>query len=630
VSVGAPAWSRLSDDDLHWLGEGTHQQLYRHLGAHLVDDGPGGCVFAVWAPSAAAVAVIGDWNGWSGEIDRLARRGASGVWEGLVPAAREGARYKFRITTATGATLDKADPLARRAEVSPATASVITRTRHAWTDQAWMAGRAARQGRGAPISIYEVHLGGWRRRAGEVLGYRELGELLADHVTALGFTHVELMPVLEHPFYGSWGYQVTGYFAPTSRYGTPDDLRAMIDTLHRRGLGVILDWVPAHFPTDAHGLAHFDGTALYEHADPRRGFHPDWTSHIFNYGRHEVRSFLVSSARFWLDEFHADGLRVDGVASMLYRDYSRKPGEWIPDVDGSNHDREAIAVLRAVNQACTAAHPGVAMIAEESTAWVGVTAPIERGGLGFTFKWDLGWMNDTLRYLAHDPIHRSYHHDLLTFRSVYAGAEHFVLPLSHDEVVHGKRSLLGKLPGDPWQQLATLRLLLGYQWTTPGKKLLFAGSELAPEHEWRHDEELPWHLQAEPTRAGLARWIGDLNRAYRATAALHVGDGEPDRFRWLVAEDRAHGVYVYARLGERGAPPVVVVLSATPVVRERYPVPVPIDGGWRELLNSDAAIYGGSDVGNPGRLVSVRDRGGVATLGLTLPPLACVILIADP
>ncbi|HET7500223.1 MAG TPA: 1,4-alpha-glucan branching protein GlgB, partial [Kofleriaceae bacterium] len=459
----------------------------------------------------------------------------------------------------------------------------------------------------------------------------ELGERLAEHCSNLGFTHVELMPVMEHPFYGSWGYQVTGFFAPTTRYGAPDDLMAMIDGLHQRGIGVIVDWVPAHFPTDPHGLGVFDGTHLYEHADPRRGFHPDWTSYIFNYARHEVKSFLISSAMSWLDRYHVDGLRVDGVASMLYRDYSRKPGEWVPNEDGSNHDRDAIAFLQQFNRAVYSAYPDVQTIAEESTAWGGVSRPPEAGGLGFGYKWDLGWMHDTLGYLAREPVHRRWHHNDLTFRAIYASTENFVLPLSHDEVVHGKGSLIGKVPGDPWQKYATLRLLYGYQWTLPGKKLLFMGDEIGVWNEWNHDTQLDWAVGVHPAHDGIARWVGDLNRAYRAHRALHVGDCEPWGFRWLVGDDRDASVLAYVRHGQPGDSPVVVVANFTPVPRDGYRIGVPRGGFWREVLNSDASIYGGGGVGNRGGMVAEEAPclGHEHSLVVTAPPLGIVVFTAE-
>ena len=621
--------SLLTADDLYLFNQGTHHRLYEKLGARVAD---GGTAFAVWAPNARAVSVIGDWNGWKAGASPLAARDSSGIWEGAVPGIGHGARYKFAIVGSDGVQRDKADPFAARAEHPPATASIVWQPRHEWGDAAWMAARGPRLERRAPVSIYELHLGSWRRQRHEVLGYRELGEQLGEHVAAAGFTHVELMPLMEHPFYGSWGYQVTGYFAPTTRYGAPEDLMAMIDGLHRREIGVIVDWVPAHFPTDAHGLGLFDGTHLYEHADPRRGFHPDWTSYIFNYGRHEVSSFLLSSAMLWLDRYHVDGLRVDGVASMLYRNYSRKEGEWVPDADGSSHDRDAIRFLQDLNRAVSTAHPGVQTFAEESTAWDGVTRPVEEGGLGFGYKWDLGWMHDTLAHLRRDPIHRKHHHEELTFRAMYASTEAFVLPLSHDEVVHGKGSLLGKLAGDPWQKYASLRLLFGYQWTTPGKKLLFMGGELGVWNEWNHDHELDWPIAQHPAHAGIARWVGDLNRAYRAHPALHRGDCEPAGFRWMQPDDREHSVISYARFGGPSDPPVVVVASFTPVPREGYRVAVPRGGFWRELLNSDATAYGGSGVGNLGgvRAEPVPLRDEAQSIVITAPPLGIVLFVAEP
>jgi 1,4-alpha-glucan branching enzyme len=620
--------SLLTADDLFLFNQGTHYRLYDKLGAHVVE---GGTYFAVWAPNARAVSVIGDWNGWRAGRDRLVPRETSGIWEGVVPSIGHGARYKFAIVGPDGVTRDKADPFATRAEHPPATASVVWQPQHDWDDAAWLATRKARFARDAPVSIYELHAGSWRRDHNDVLGYRELGERLGEHVRRLGFTHVELMPVMEHPFYGSWGYQVTGYFAATTRYGAPDDLMAMIDGLHQQEIGVIVDWVPAHFPTDAHGLGLFDGTHLFEHADPRRGFHPDWTSNIFNYGRHEVKSFLISSAISWLDRYHVDGLRVDGVASMLYRDYSRKPGEWVPNEDGSNHDRDAIAFLQQFNRAVYGGFPDVQTIAEESTAWGGVSHPPEAGGLGFGYKWDLGWMHDTLAYLAREPIHRRWHHDQLTFRAIYASTENFVLPLSHDEVVHGKGSLIRKVPGDPWQKYATLRLLYGYQWTLPGKKLLFMGDELGVWGEWNHESQLDWPLAGHPAHDGIARWVADLNGAYRSHPALHVGDCEPWGFRWIVGDDRDASVLVYARLGHASDRPVVVVANFTPVVRDGYRIGVPRNGFWREVLNSDAASYGGSGVGNRGGMEAetVACRGHECSLVVTAPPLAVVVFVAE-
>jgi 1,4-alpha-glucan branching enzyme len=618
--------SLLSPDDLYLFNQGTHYRLYQKLGAHLV---AGGTAFAVWAPNARAVSVIGDWNGWRAGATPLAKHSDSGIWEATVPGIGQGARYKYTVVGFDGVSRDKADPFAARAEHPPATASVVWQAHHEWTDAAWLASRKARIALDAPVSIYEVHLGSWRREHNEVLGYRELGEQLGEHVGNLGFTHVELMPIMEHPFYGSWGYQVTGFFAPTTRYGAPDDLMAMIDGLHARGLGVIVDWVPAHFPTDAHGLGLFDGTHLYEHADPRRGFHPDWTSYIFNYARHEVKSFLISSAMSWLDRYHVDGLRVDGVASMLYRDYSRKPGEWVPNEDGSNHDRDAIAFLQDLNCAVYAAYPDVATIAEESTSWSGVSRPPESGGLGFGYKWDLGWMHDTLAYAGIDPIYRKHHHERLTFRGLYAYNENFVLPLSHDEVVHGKRSLLAKIHGDPWQKYATLRLVYGYQWTQPGKKLLFMGGELGVWNEWNHDAQLDWAVGEHPAHQGITRWLGDLNKAYRDLPALHRGDCVPEGFQWLIADDRETSVIAYARHGDGQL--VVVIANFTPVPREGYRVGVPRAGFYREVLNSDAEIYGGAGMGNRGGM-HTDDHGSHGhgqSLIVTAPPLAVVVFVAE-
>ncbi len=612
--------SLLTSDDLFLFNQGTHYRLYQKLGAHVVD---GGTRFAVWAPNGKQVSVIGDWNGWQPGKDLLQPRESSGIWEGVIANIGHGSRYKYAIVGPDDVTREKADPFAARAEHPPATASVVWEARHEWRDAAWMKSRGSKIAHHAPISIYELHLGSWRRDHGEVLGYRQLGQLIGDHVNALGFTHVELMPIMEHPFYGSWGYQVTGFFAPTTRYGAPDDLMAMIDGLHQRGIGVIVDWVPAHFPTDAHGLGHFDGTHLFEHADPRRGFHPDWTSFIFNYGRHEVKSFLISSAISWLDRYHIDGLRVDGVASMLYKDYSRKPGEWVPNEDGSNHDRDAIRFLQDFNRAVYAGFPDVQTIAEESTAWGGVSRPTDHGGLGFGYKWDLGWMHDTLKFLERDPVHRTYHYDELTFRAIYASTENYVMPLSHDEVVHGKGALIAKIPGDPWQKYATLRLLFGYQWMLPGKKLLFMGSELGVWNEWNHDQELDWALGNHPAHAGIARWIGDLNRAYRSHAALHAGDCHDWGFQWIIADDRAAVITSFSRHagpGDVSESPIVVAANFTPVPREGYRLAVPRPGYWKEILNSDAEVYGGSGLGNRGGM-DAQDQ----SLVITVPPLGIVV-----
>jgi 1,4-alpha-glucan branching enzyme len=620
--------SLLTADDLFLFNQGTHYRLYEKLGAHVET---GGTSFAVWAPNARAVSVIGDWNGWRADADQMKPRESSGIWELTIGNVGHGTRYKFAITAPDGRTFDKADPFAARAEHPPATASVVWQPNHPWNDGAWMKSRGARQSRTAPISIYELHLGSWRRHHNEVLGYRELGKQLGHHCSQLGFTHVELMPILEHPFYGSWGYQVTGFFAPTTRYGAPDDLMAMIDELHQREIGVIIDWVPAHFPTDRHGLGEFDGTHLFEHADPRRGFHPDWTSYIFNYGRHEVRSFLISSAISWLDRYHIDGLRVDGVASMLYRDYSRKAGEWLPNEDGSNHDRDAIAFLQQLNRAVYGAYPDVQTIAEESTAWGGVSRPPEHGGLGFGFKWDLGWMHDTLAHFEREPVYRRFHYDELTFRGVYHNSENYVLPLSHDEVVHGKHALLAKLPGDPWQKYATLRLLFGYQWSLPGKKLVFMGDEIGVWNEWNHDQQLDWGVGQHPAHAGIARWLGDLNRAYRTYPALHVRDCDPVGFHWIIGDDRDNGVLAYERVGADGDAPVIVVVNTTPVPREGYRIGASRAGFWREILNSDATAYGGSGIGNRGGVhtEAVGAHGRDQSIVVTAPPLGVVMFVAE-
>jgi 1,4-alpha-glucan branching enzyme len=622
----------LGEVDLHLFNEGTHLRMWRLLGSHPArHQGAAGTYFAVWAPSAEAVGVIGDWNGW-GQAAPLAPRGSSGIWEGFLPGVAAGERYKYRIRARGGELLDKADPYARLQEEPPRTGSVVWDGDHAWGDAAWMASRRERATVGAPVSIYEVHLGSWRRVPEEgdrPLGYRELAPRLADHVARLGFTHVELMPVMEHPFYGSWGYQVTGYFAPTARYGPPEDLQFLIDTLHQRGIGVILDWVPSHFPTDAHGPYRFDGTHLYEHGDPRQGFHPHWTSAIFNYGRHEVRSFLLSSALFWLEEMHADGLRVDGVASMLYLDYGRDAGEWIPNRYGGKENLEAIDFLRALNEAVYRELPDVQTIAEESTAWPGVSRPTYTGGLGFGYKWDMGWMHDTLKFLGRDPVHRSFHYGELTFRGLYQFHENFVLALSHDECVHGKGSLLGKLPGDDWQRRANLRLLYAYQWTMPGKKLLFMGGELGQGREWDHETSLDWHLLDDPDHARLALTLGELNRLYRERPALHRLDCDPAGFAWVVAGDAANSVLAYQRRSHDPDDVALVVLNFTPVPRTNYRLGVPRAGAWREAFNSDAVDLGGSGQGNGGRVeahpVAAHDR--PVSLNLVVPPLGALILV---
>ncbi|HEY3942147.1 MAG TPA: 1,4-alpha-glucan branching protein GlgB [Acidimicrobiales bacterium] len=625
-----PGPPTLSDDDVFWFNEGTHRRLGLKMGGRMLGPGAAGATFALWAPNARAVEVIGDFNGWRHGSHRLVPRASSGIWEGVAGDAARGDVYKFLITTADGARLEKADPYALRAEVPPRTGSVLWDVDYRWTDDEWMRTRADRARLDRPISVYELHLGSWYRdpaHPGRLLTYTEVAPRLVDHLVRTGFTHVELLPVMEHPFYGSWGYQVTGFFAPSSRYGTPQDLMALIDQLHRAGIGVILDWVPSHFPDDAFGLARFDGTHLYEHADPRLGVHPDWGSLIFNYGRHEVRSFLASSAEHWLSAFHADGLRVDAVASMLYLDYSRPPGAWLPNPFGGNENVEAIGFLRQLNTGIYADHPDVQVIAEESTAWPGVTRPADGGGLGFGLKWDMGWMHDTLAYLERDPVHRRYAHDQLTFRAVYASSEHYVLPLSHDEVVHGKRSLVAKMPGDDWQQLANLRLLLGYQYGLPGKKLLFMGAELAQRREWDHGTGLDWPLLEQPAHRGVLGLVSDLNRLYRARAPLHELDDDPAGFEWVQPDASDISVLSFLRRSRTGAP-LLVVCNFTPVPRHNHLVGVPEGGRWLELLNSDAAEYGGSGMGNLGAVdaqpVPWRDQ--PRTLTLTLPPLACLYL----
>ncbi|MFV0523984.1 MAG: 1,4-alpha-glucan branching protein GlgB [Acidimicrobiales bacterium] len=626
-------------NDAWLLASGTHIRLWEVMGAHRDDRS---CTtFRVWAPNASQVSVLSDGNGWTAGADRL-EPDPSGVWRGTFPGYEPGARYKYAIRTPHGGQqLDRADPFAFSAELPPATASVLYEPGgHVWADAEWMRGRGARHRHDAPISIYEVHLGSWRYEPG---GYRAIGRQLAAYAVDLGFTHVEIMPLMEHPFYGSWGYQTTGYFAPTVRYGSPDDLKAMIDELHQAGVGVILDWVPSHFPTDDHGLGMFDGTHLYEHADPRQGFHPDWRSYVFNYDRPEVRSFLLSSAHYWLEEFHADGLRVDAVASMLYLDYSRAEGEWIPNPSGGNENLGAIAFLQELNRSVYARFPDVVMVAEESTAWPGVTNPTDTGGLGFGFKWDMGWMNDTLRYFAQDPVHRRWHHDSVTFRTVYAAAEHYVLPLSHDEVVHGKGSLLGRMPGDDWQRFANLRLLLGYQWTAPGKKLLFMGGELGLADEWQHEAELRWDVLGEAANAGIQGWVRRLNQLYAEQPSLSAVDRNPSGFAWVVGDDRDQSVLAFLRLapgsvtspapgpdgsGVPGHPPVLVAMNNTPVPRAGYRIGVPVAGRWDLLANSDDEGYGGSGLTPGAEVVTDPEpaHGHDQSLELVLPPLGLIIL----
>ncbi|MBA2961168.1 MULTISPECIES: 1,4-alpha-glucan branching protein GlgB [Ramlibacter] len=606
-----------------------HFRQYDVMGAHL--DGSG-TRFTVWAPNALSVCVAGSFNGWHGEsLERI--DDGSGLWHGRVEGARAGDYYKYRIQGAHGGWMDKADPYAMRCEHPPGTASQIWELSHGWGDREWMAQRGQRQSHRAPMSIYEVHLGSWQREEdGRMLNYRDIAVRLASHCRAMGFTHVELMPVAEHPFYGSWGYQTTGYFAPTARYGTPQDLMVMVDTLHQHGIGVLLDWVGSHFPADWHALAQFDGTALYEHQDPRLGYHPQWNSLIFNYGRYEVRDFLISNALFWLEKYHFDGLRVDAVASMLYLDFAREPGQWIPNQFGGNQNLEAVRFLQDLNSAVYAQFPDVHVIAEESTAWAGVSRPVHHGGLGFGMKWNMGWMNDTLRYIARPHFYRRWHGDDIRFSSVYAFNENFVLPLSHDEVVYGKGSLLGRQPGDEWQRFAGLRCLYGLMWTHPGKKLLFMGGEFGQLQEWHHERTLDWHLWARPLHAGVARWVADLNAAYRSLPALHVNDFDAEGFGWLpVDTGEPQTVLAFVRRGAPGDAPVVALCNMTAEPRVALRVGLPCAGAWRELLNSDATGYGGSGMGNLGRVdatdTPLADCPASATL--TLPPLATLVLVAQ-
>ena len=622
----------LGDLDLHLIGEGNHFEKYRILGAHVRQhEGVQGTGFAVWAPSASRVSVIGNFNHWDGRVHQMRVRGSSGIWELFIPGLCQGELYKYEIRTQTGALLEKTDPYAQQMELRPNTASVVHDPhRYAWQDQQWMAERPQRQQLDQPLSIYEVHPGSWRKDSENFLNYRELAHQLVEYCNWMGYTHIELLPITEHPFDGSWGYQTVGYFAPTSRFGSPDDFRYFVDYCHQHGLGVFLDWVPAHFPRDAHGLARFDGTALYEHEDPRLGEHKDWGTYIFNFGRNEVRNFLIASALFWLDRYHIDGLRVDAVASMLYLDYSRNEGEWIPNRHGGRENLEAVEFLKQFNCLVHERFPGTVTMAEESTSWPMVSRPTYLGGLGFTMKWNMGWMNDTLSYFAHDPVHRSYHHNQITFSLVYAHTENFVLPFSHDEVVHGKGSMPQKMPGDDWQKFANLRLLYAYMFTHPGKKLQFMGLEFGQWQEWNEAISLAWEQSAHMPHRGLQLLVRDLNRLHRSIPALHELDFSADGFEWIDCNDSVQSVLSFARKDKHGGT-VYTVLNMTPVAREHYRMGIFAGGHYRELMNTDAACYGGSNVGNSGHMEAetVAAMGHEHSLLLRLPPLSALILQQD-
>jgi 1,4-alpha-glucan branching enzyme len=626
---------QLEDFDLHLFGEGRHWHAYRILGAHTrTIDGVDGVLFAVWAPNGERVSVVGDFNGWDGRAHPMRVRGGSGVWELFIPDITVGGYYKFEIRDRGGHVHVKIDPYARSFQQRPQTASRISAdSTFEWRDRAWLEARAESDWQHRPMSVYEVHLGSWRRDAdGGFLGYRELAEKLADYLLQQGFTHIELLPVTEHPLDDSWGYQATGYFAPTSRFGSPDDFRWFVDHLHRKGIGVILDWVPAHFPRDSFALAWYDGSALYEHSDPRMGEHKDWGTLIFNYGRNEVQSFLLSSALYWLDEYHLDGLRVDAVASMLYLDYSRSDGEWVPNRYGGNENLEAVDFLRRLNAATHEQHPGSLMIAEESTSWPAVSRPTYLGGLGFSMKWNMGWMHDTLSYMSKDPVYRHFHHDLLTFGLLYAFNENFVLPFSHDEVVHGKRSILDRMPGDSWQKFASVRLLYSFMFTYPGKKLLFMGCELAQGREWDFAGEIDWYLTDRPQHQGVSKLVADLNRIYRSQAALHELDFEGEGFEWIDCHDSSQSVLSYLRKDRSGRKIVIVAFNFTPVPRTDYRIGVPLPGFYREAVNSDAEIYGGSNLGNQGGMTSepIGWMSRPHSISIALPPLGAVVLVQEP
>jgi len=622
----------LTPFDLHLFNEGKHVRLFEKFGAHLTElDGRPGTYFAVWAPNAERISVVGDFNRWNPDSHPMNPRESSGVWEAFIPELGRGTVYKYHIRSRYHMyRVDKADPYGFYTEVPPKTASIVWDTWYEWKDDEWMRRRHQHNAFDAPISIYEVHLGSWMRvpeEGNRSLSYRELAVKLADYVADMGFTHVELMPVMEHPFFGSWGYQITSYYAPSARYGTPQDFMYLVDYLHQRGIGVILDWVPSHFPNDEHGLAYFDGTHLYEHADPRKGFHPEWKSSIFNYDRTEVRAFLISNAIFWLDRYHVDGLRMDAVASMLYLDYARKQGEWIPNQYGGKENLGAVSFLKTVNKEAYENFPDIQTIAEESTSWPMVSRPPYLGGLGFGMKWDMGWMHDTLLYLSKNPIHRKYHHNKLTFRGLYGFTENFVLPLSHDEVVYGKGSLFGKMSGDDWQKYANLRLLFGYMFTQPGKKLLFMGGEIAQWSEWNHDASVDWHALGWPDHQGVQRWVRDLNAFYRREPSLYETDFSPEGWHWIDADDSDHSVLTYMRLRKDGSTPLVIACNFTPIPRRGYRVGVPHAGYWNEILNSNALAYGGTDEGNfGGRMTdAIPCHGFPKSLLLDLPPLAMVV-----
>jgi 1,4-alpha-glucan branching enzyme len=625
--------SLLTDDDLHLFNEGSHFRLYEKLGSHLFTrEGVEGTYFAVWAPDAVKVSVVGDFNGWDTSSHPLQPRAQSGIWEGFITGVKKGAPYKYHILSRfSDYKADKSDPFAVFCEVPPKTASIVWDLDYTWGDSEWMAKRAEFNGPDRPMAIYEMHLGSWMRASDEEnrpLTYREIAPKLKEYMQKMNFTHVEFLPIMEHPYYGSWGYQTLGFFAPTSRYGSPQDFMYLVDYLHQHDIGVILDWVPSHFPSDEFGLGYFDGTYLYEHSDPRQRIHPDWDSLIFNYGRSEVQSYLISSALFWLGKYHADGLRVDAVASMLYLDYGRKEGEWIPNEYGGKENVEAIAFLRRFNEEVYKSHPDVQTIAEESTSWPMVSRPNYVGGLGFGLKWDMGWMHDTLSYMSKDSIHRNFHHNQLTFRLIYAFQENFVLPLSHDEVVHGKGSLIRQMSGDEWQKFANLRLLYGYMYAQPGKKLLFMGGEFGQWNEWYHEEGLHWHLLDYPHHATLQRWVEDLNRTYRQEPALHQLDFDPAGFEWIDCNDSLHSVLSLIRKGRSEADNLIILCNFTPVPRYNYRVGVPRPGYWQEILNSDAKEYGGSGHGNMGGIETspIPYHGRPCSLNLTLPPLGAIFL----